>query len=524
MKKQVNSTQQTETLRALLPLLSDLAEEIPAQIRYQRVLHALLNLLPSDAVALLRLDGAVLVPQAAHGLAIDAMARRYPVASHPRLQAIVDAPGAILFATDCGLPDPYDGLIGSSALPVHDCMGCALRINEQVWGVLTLDALQVGQFTDADLHTVETFARLAAATVVAAAHFDELRRSVEGERGRAEAWRLARQPAVQPMIGQSAAFKQLLSEIELVAPSDLTVLITGETGVGKELVARHLHEHSARAGKPMISVNCAALPEHLVESELFGHVKGAFSGAIDNRLGKFEMAHGGTLFLDEIGELPLAVQAKLLRVLQGGHLQRVGSDKSHTVDIRLLVATNRDLIAEVRAGRFRADLYHRLSVYPLPVPPLRERRDDILLLAGAFAEENRWRVGLPALRLSAAARNALTAYPWPGNIRELEYLLARAVLKLRKRAADSERNGVLSLDVQDLDLPVDTQTPAATAQAQALATPEGPVDFREAVDQFKKQLLQNTLQRHNGNLAAAARDLNLDRANLARLAHRLGIE
>ena len=513
-----------QTMQALLPLLGDLADEIAPEIRYQRVLDALLQLVPSDAVALLRLDGAELVPVAARGLVVDAMARRYPVAGHPRLQTILTAPHAVLFPPDCALPDPYDGLIGNSALPVHDCMGCALRIKDKVWGVLTLDALKVGCYSEEDLQTLETFARFAAATVVAASHFDELLRRVEGERGRAEAYRLAQQRTVQPMIGESEAFKQMIAEIDLVASSDLTVLITGETGVGKELVARRLHDHSARAGKPMVSLNCAALPEHLVESELFGHVRGAFSGATENRLGKFEMANGGTLFLDELGELPLAVQAKLLRVLQGGQLQRVGSDKNHVVDIRLLAATNRHLAEEVREGRFRADLYHRLSVFPLRVPALRERRDDIMLLAGAFAEENRWRVGLPSLRFTTAARTALLAYPWPGNVRELEHVIARAVLKAKRRTAGMPRNGVLSLDALDLDLP-EAQTGIASARLPSDVSRDTlPEDFRGAVDALKRDLLTRAIEHHNGNLAAAARALKLDRANLSRMVIRLGIE
>jgi anaerobic nitric oxide reductase transcription regulator len=524
MEKRVIPTHQIQAMQALLPLLGDLADEIAPETRYQRVLDALLQLVPSDAVALLRLDGAELVPVAAHGLAIDAMARRYPVASHPRLQRILTASEAVLFPTDCTMPDPYDGLIGNSALQVHDCMGCSLRIKDQVWGVLTLDSLKVGCYSEDDLQTLETFARFAAATVVAASHFDELLRRVEGERGRAEAYRLAQQRAVKPMVGESDAFKQLIAEIELVAPSDLTVLITGETGVGKELVARQLHDNSVRAAKPMVSLNCAALPEHLVESELFGHVKGAFSGATENRMGKFELANGGTLFLDELGELPLAVQAKLLRVLQDGQLQRVGSDKSHFVDIRLLAATNRNLAEEVRAGRFRADLYHRLSVYPLRVPALRERGDDIMMLAGAFAEENRWRVGLPSLRFTASARAALSAYSWPGNVRELEYLIARAVLKAKRRLLGAGRNGVLSLDIQDLDLPAaQTSIPSARSPtlAQNLSLPD---DFRLAVDTLKRDLLKRAIEQNNGNLAAAARVLNLDRANLSRMANLLGIE
>jgi anaerobic nitric oxide reductase transcription regulator len=523
MDKQVISTQQVNALQALLPLLGDLTAEIEPCARYCRVLDALRELVPADAVVLLRLDDEVLVPVAAHGLAEDAMARRYRVSNHPRLQAIVESTGPVLFPATCELPDPYDGLIGSSPLPVHDCMGCALRINDKVWGALTLDALKVGQFSDVDLHTVETFATFAAATVVVACRFDALLQTVEGERKRAEAYRLAAHRTAPAMIGNSDSFKQLLAEIDLVAPSDLTVLVTGETGVGKELVARRLHDRSTRADRPMVSVNCAALPEHLVESELFGHVKGAFSGAIDHRLGKFDMASGGTLFLDEIGELPLTVQAKLLRVLQGGHLQRVGSDKPHVVDIRLVAATNRLLAEEVREGRFRADLYHRLSVYPLRVPSLRERQGDILLLAGAFAEENRWRVGLPALRFAPEVRGALLEYAWPGNVRELEYLIARAVLKAKKRVADTGRQGVVSLLLEDVDLPA--ASPARRLQGPVSSPMPAPdnLDFSASVDAYKRHLLEQALARHSGNVSAAARSLGLDRANLARLAARLGV-
>lgn len=523
MKKDVISTHQLNALHALLPLLGDLAVELPAEHRYYRVLNALRELVPSDAVALLRLEQGELIPVAAHGLASDAMARRYCVANHPRLKAIIEAQGAVLFPPNCDLPDPYDGLIGSSALPVHDCMGCSLRINDKTWGVLTLDALTVGQFSEQDLQTVETFAMFAAATVVAASRFDDLLRAVAGERKRAEAYRLSARRPKPEMIGNSESFRQLLSEIDLVASSDLTVLITGETGVGKELVAQRLHDLSARADKPFITVNCAALPEHLIESELFGHVKGAFSGAIENRLGKFEVASTGTLFLDEIGELPLAAQATLLRVLQGGQLQRVGSDKLHVVDIRLIAATNRDLIEEVRAGRFRADLYHRLSVYPLRVPSLKERRDDIMLLAGAFAEENRWRVGVPSLRFSDSARQALVGYSWPGNIRELEHLMARAALKAKKRAASLKRQSVLSLELQDLDLLESPSERVAEKSGSILAQQLPSHDFKSSVDGYKKAILEEALRLSEGNVSAAARGLNLDRANLTRLAGRLGV-
>ena len=281
----------------------------------------------------------------------------------------------------------------------------------------------------------------------------------------------------------------------------------------------------------MISLNCAALPETLVESELFGHVRGAFTGAVGERAGKFELANGGTLFLDEVGELPLAVQAKLLRVLQSGQLQRLGSDREHHVDVRLIAASNRNLDEEVKAGRLRADFYHRLSVYPLLVPPLRERGRDVLLLSGFFLEENRARLGLGGLRLDAGAQTALLAYDWPGNVRELEHLLSRSVLKALGR--QPQRPRILSLLPEDLDLrptgavadldAIGTHhSNAASDAASAVALPQGQT-LREAIEKLERELVGAALDRHGLNRAAAARALGMDRGNLARVAKRLGL-
>ncbi len=510
-------------LTALLPLVSDLSRDLPERERYRRLLEAMRSLLPCDAAALLRLDGEWLVPLAVDGLSTDTLGRRFKVSEHPRFAAILSRSEPTRFASDSDLPDPYDGLVEGlhHHLEVHDCMGCPLFVDEQPWGLITLDALDPEQFQQVELDALQAFASLAAATVNVAERIKRLALRAEDEHERAEVYRQASGQQHKELIGQSKAHKRLLEEIQLVASSDLTVLITGETGVGKELVAQAIHQYSARADKPMISLNCAALPDTLVESELFGHVRGAFTGAVGERRGKFELANGGTLFLDEVGELSLTVQAKLLRVLQSGQLQRLGSDQEHRVDVRLIAATNRDLAEEVRAGRYRADFYHRLSVYPLQVPPLRDRGRDVLLLSGYFLEQNRSRMGLGSLRLSAEAQAALLAYDWPGNVRELEHLIGRSALKALGQ--HRERPKILTLDAADLDLrPVEPST--LTAQApQAVDAPLPAGDLRQALDDYQRRLIQASLERHDHNWASCARELGLDRANLSRLAKRLGL-
>ena len=511
-------------LTALLPLVSDLSRDLPEGERYRRLLESMRALLPCDAAALLRLDGEWLVPLAVDGLSIDTLGRRFKVTDHPRFEILLSQPGPTRFDSDSPLPDPYDGLVDGlhCQLEVHDCLGCPLFVDERPWGLLTLDALAPERFERIELDVLQAFASLAAATVNVAERIQRLALNAEDERQRAEAYRHASGQQDKQMIGQSTALKRLVEETRLVGGSDLTVLITGETGVGKELVAQAIHQASPRARKPMISLNCAALPDTLVESELFGHVRGAFTGATSDRRGKFELANGGTLFLDEVGELSLAVQAKLLRVLQSGQLQRLGSDQEHRVDVRLIAATNRDLAEEVRAGRYRADFYHRLSVYPLRVPALRDRGHDVLLLSGYFLEQNRSRMGLDSLRLTADAQQALLAYDWPGNVRELEHLIGRSALKALGRHRDKPR--ILSLSAADLDLPgqVDTgQQPEPAPTARELA-PD--TDLRMAMEAYQRQLIEASLNRHAHNWANAARELGLDRANLGRLAKRLGLK
>ncbi len=230
------------------------------------------------------------------------------------------------------------------------------------------------------------------------------------------------------IVGSSPALQKVLEQIKVVAATEATVLIQGESGTGKELVARAIHEHSGRRGKPMVRVNCASIPRELFESEFFGHVRGAFTGAIKDRVGRFELAEGGTLLLDEVGEIPIELQSKLLRVLQEGQYEKVGEDRTRTTSVRILAATNRELLADVRAGRFRQDLYYRISVFPVDLPPLRERREDIAPLAEHFLRLSSQRMGISTPRLLASDRRRLEEYDWPGNVRELQNVIERAVI------------------------------------------------------------------------------------------------
>jgi transcriptional regulator with GAF, ATPase, and Fis domain len=263
---------------------------------------------------------------------------------------------------------------------------------------------------------------------------------------------MARDYAFEEIVGHSPALRRVLQQVERVAVTDTTVLILGETGTGKELIARAIHYHSARKDRPLVKVNCAALPPTLIESELFGHEKGAFTGALARKIGRFELADAGTIFLDEIGELPLDLQAKLLRVLQDGEFERLGSVRTTTVDVRVIAATNRQLVQQVTAGNFREDLYYRLNVFPVTVPPLRERREDIPLLVWYFVAKCRGKLGKPIERIPERAMAALMAYHWPGNIRELANVIERAII-LSPGATLVVDEAMGSSELSDLSIP-----------------------------------------------------------------------
>jgi formate hydrogenlyase transcriptional activator len=305
------------------------------------------------------------------------------------------------------------------------------------------------------------------------------------------------------MVGTSEVFQKVLSLVKAVGPTSTAVLISGETGTGKELLARRIHELSPRRQKPMVRVNCAALPAGLVESELFGHERGAFTGADHRRLGRFELANGGTLFLDEIGEMPLEAQAKLLRVLEDGQVERVGGIQAVTVDVRMIAATNADLVAAIAEGRFRPDLFYRLHVFPIVIPPLRDRPEDIPLLSQHFLERYRAKLKRPPLQLSAASMKQLSRYPWPGNIRELQNVIERAVILAQ--------SSTVEIDPQCLSLPL------------SRAQEELPVNFQDMERLHLLRVLDQTHWRLYGDDGAAAR-LGLNPSTLRSRLKKLGLK
>jgi anaerobic nitric oxide reductase transcription regulator len=509
--------------RALLDIARDLTASLAATDRYSRLLAAVRRVITCDAACLMRLEGQELVPLAGFGLTAAALSRRYRRHDHPRLDIILGSHEPVRFAPDSPLPDPFDGAIAASPGPlhkVHACLGCPLTVDGEIVGALTADGLEANSFDTLDQGVLATLGALAGAALRTTALIEALERRVD-QRSRVakELQRTAVQSSGGEIIGVSAAIAALRREIALVAASNLTVLVTGETGVGKELVAHHIHAASARHDEALIHVNCAALPVSIAESELFGHVAGAFTGATRDRAGKFEVADGGTLLLDEIGELPLELQPKLLRALQHGEIQRVGSDRVHHVNVRVIAATNRRLEEEVAAGRFRADLYHRLAAFPLQVPALRERRDDIPLLAAHFGDAAARRLGLAGARFTERARTLLESADWPGNVRELENVVSRGVL--RASAGRRSREFVLieasHLDLQATPTRADDQTSSAAAGRSDTA--HGALD--ELLTDYERGIIVAAVARNNGNWAAAARELGMHRSNLHRRAQRL---
>ena len=509
----------------ILSIALDLTAALNTKDRYQRLLESLNRIIPYDAAALLRIDEDMLIPVAARGLSPDAMGRQYVRKEHPRLDIICNSKEPVLFPAETSLPDPFDGMLENNAdalSHIHACLGCPLYVENKLVGALTADALDQHAFDHLEQRFLTAIGALAGAQMQTVNLIEALEYSAKRQGQIAsDLMRDIQMRQGTQIIGSSHMIEHLRQEIDLVARSDFTVLVLGETGVGKELVVGAIHSGSERREMPMLYLNCAALPETLADSELFGHTKGAFTGANRDRAGKFEVADGGTLFLDEIGELPLSIQAKLLRAIQQGEVQRVGSDKAIYVKVRLLVATNLNLEQEVKAGRFRADLYHRLNVYPIKVPPLSERKEDIPLLAGYFCELTQRRIGTGPVRISTDTMNFLSQYHWPGNVRELENIVSRAVLKASIEYPKGETIIVEPIHLGG-DISAETNQAQKSISVTASSLPVG-ISFREAIDEFQKKFIIMTVAKRDGNWSAAARDLGMHRSNLHNLATRLGL-
>jgi two-component system, NtrC family, nitrogen regulation response regulator NtrX len=308
------------------------------------------------------------------------------------------------------------------------------------------------------------------------------------------------------MVGRSEPMRRIYQLVEMAAPTKCRVFVSGESGTGKELIARAIHALSPRRDRPFIEINCAAIPSELIESEMFGHVKGAFTGAVGDRKGKFESASGGTLFLDEVGDMSLMTQAKLLRALQEGQVTPVGSAQSRPVDVRVVSATSKNIPAEIARGAFREDLYHRINVLSVAVPPLRSRREDIPELAEHFLRLSCVENGLKPKRLSPRAMDFLVQLPWPGNVRELRNLMERLVVLVPKDVIPHQELMAL------------LQMPAMSA------ADEGTLPLRQARARFERQYILYRLTANRGNLGNTARDLGIERTNLYRKMKQLGIQ
>jgi DNA-binding NtrC family response regulator len=385
-----------------------------------------------------------------------------------------------------------DPCLGSTHdITIEDLLEALVEINRNVPIVVCDQAASVAdivRYIHLGAHDVVSAGSDAASIIEAAAEFHRSQRAADSSN---EPWR-------KHLVGSSRAIMRTIEIIRLVGSRRSSVLITGETGTGKEMVARAIHLASPRAQQALVAVNCNALPENLLEAELFGHVKGAFTGAIQHRVGRFEQAHKGTLFLDEVGDLPLDMQTKLLRFLHEREFQRVGSSETIRVDVRLIAATNVDLVQRIKEGRFREDLYYRLNVVPIAAPPLRERLEDIPLLAYHFVEKICGQEEIPIRRLSPETIERLKSCPWPGNVRQLENVVEMAVALSGTREI---------LYPSDFPLPT---APRAMATASIATT-----DFEQTVGRIERQILEEALRKAGGNKTAAAEMLGLKRTTLA---------
>ncbi|MDR2470716.1 MAG: sigma 54-interacting transcriptional regulator [Treponema sp.] len=428
---------------------------------------------------------------------------KYTVKMGEGIAGWVAAHNKSLVINDVASDKRYAGAISREIdYPAKTMLVVPMRTGEECIGVIEiLNKLGGRSFTQDDLEWLEIFANQAALAIRNTLNFEEAR--VEITHLKKE---LNHTRGYHTLIAKSPVILEKLDIIQRVAQTDSSVLILGESGVGKELFAERIHFLSSRSAAPFIRVNCAALPENLLESELFGHVKGAFTNAIQNRQGRFEAAHGGTIFLDEIGDLPLSIQVKLLRVIQQKTFEKVGADISITVDVRILAATNRDIEAMVETGEFRSDLYYRINVLPIYVPPLRQRPEDIPELAEFFLRKYQAETKKQFQGFSDDAMQSMLSYTWPGNIRELENSVERACV--------ISKGGFIRKD--DLFM---THGSAAAATLE-----EGDRNLKNAVNSFKAHFIQKVLEENKWNQTEASRAMGIQRTYLSRLIKELSIK
>jgi len=504
-----------------LSLLFDIARTLDKHVELREALGPLLDFLENRAglrrgvVTLLdRVEGVLRIEEA-HGLSPDEKLRGRFRLGEGLIGRVFES-GLPIQVPDLSLEPRFLNRTGER--PADDVAGVTcycipIRSVHTVIGTLSAERRFAGGATPAGMATDESFLERVAALIADSA---KLRERILEEQLRLQASTAscadgtiiggARRPEKQSgtIVGTSAAMRAVYEMASQVAPSDATVLVSGESGTGKELVAVEIHRLSRRSRGPLIKVNCSALPESIIESELFGHEKGAFTGAAGLRKGRFEMAHGGTLFLDEIGELSPQIQVKLLRVLQEREIERVGGSTTVKVDVRVIAATNRNLEAEIAAGRFREDLYYRLNVFPIRVPPLRERKSDIVLLADHFAEKYASKNDKPIKRISSPALDLFTSYHWPGNVRELENCIERAV--------------ILSTDmvIHSYHLPPSLQSAQSTDTAPTMT-------LEAALSRLEKEMIVEALKITGGNMAAGARHLGVTERQMGLRVHHYGI-
>jgi transcriptional regulator with GAF, ATPase, and Fis domain len=509
------TTTPVDLTRDLQDLVGLAAREDGVEDLLRRGLDWLQKVAPYDLATVFALEGSKLVARTARGRLASDEVRRHELAlsDFPTLREALETRRARAFTEDDhahGDGDPFDGVLDLP--PGHSCMVVPLCAADRALGVLTLDRSVCEPYAPGTVALVEVYGQLLALALQSAqerATFERLHRQDHEHAKLLEAERHGAAGVLEA--SQSPAVREVARRARQVAETDTPVLIRGETGTGKERLARAIHQWSRRADQPFVTLNCAAIPEGLLESELFGHVKGAFTGATRDRPGRFQVANGGTLLLDEIGELPVGLQAKLLRVLQEGRFEPVGGDRPVKVDVRVLASTHVDLERAIRERRFREDLYYRLSVFPLTLPALRERKEDLKPLAAALLEEQARRTGLRGRRVTPEGLEHLASYDWPGNIRELANVLERATILSPKRDLGPS---VLDLPARaDLDRPA---SPRVTGSAVRVGT----------LDEVQRVHIERVLSLTGGRLygkGGAAERLGLKPSTLQSRMKKLGV-